>query len=58
MARHVVARVSDIPERGRIIVTLQGRSVGIFRVRDKFYAVLNRCPTRAPSCAAAPSSAT
>jgi len=44
MARHVVARVSDIPERGRIIVELQGRSVGIFRVRGRFYAVLNRCP--------------
>ena len=44
MARHVVARVSDIPERGRIIVTLQGHSVGIFRVRDRFFAVHNRCP--------------
>jgi nitrite reductase/ring-hydroxylating ferredoxin subunit len=44
MARHVVARVQDLPERGRMIVTLQGHSVGIFRVRDRFFAVLNRCP--------------
>jgi nitrite reductase/ring-hydroxylating ferredoxin subunit len=44
VARHVVARVSDIPPRGRIIVTLQGHSVGIFRVRDRFFAVHNRCP--------------
>lgn len=44
MSRHVVARVDEIPENGRIIVTLQGRSVGIFRVRGRFFAVLNRCP--------------
>jgi 3-phenylpropionate/trans-cinnamate dioxygenase ferredoxin subunit len=39
-----VAKVSDIPEGGRLIVELQGRSVGIFHVRGRFYAVLNRCP--------------
>jgi nitrite reductase/ring-hydroxylating ferredoxin subunit len=44
MAKHVVGRVSDIPEGGRILVTLQGRSMGIFRVQGKFYAVVNRCP--------------
>jgi nitrite reductase/ring-hydroxylating ferredoxin subunit len=44
VARHVVARVQDIPPKGRIIVTLQGHSVGIFRVRDRFFAVHNRCP--------------
>ena len=44
MARHVVARVQDIPPRGRIIVTLQGHSVGVFRVRNRFFAVHNRCP--------------
>ncbi len=31
-------------QRGRIIVTLQGHSVGVFRVRDRFFAVHNRCP--------------
>jgi nitrite reductase/ring-hydroxylating ferredoxin subunit len=46
MARHVVARVQDIPERGRVIVTLQGHSVGVFRVRGRFFAVHNRCPHR------------
>jgi nitrite reductase/ring-hydroxylating ferredoxin subunit len=44
MARHVVARVQDIPEGGRLLVTLQGHSIGIFHVRGRFYAVLNRCP--------------
>ncbi len=46
MAKHVVARASEIPEGGRIIVDLQGRSVGIFHVNGRFYAVLNRCPHR------------
>jgi nitrite reductase/ring-hydroxylating ferredoxin subunit len=44
MAKHVVARVSDIPEGGRLIVTLQGRSIGIFNVKGRFYSLLNRCP--------------
>ena len=46
MAKHVVSRVSDIPEGGRVIVDLQGRQVGIFRVNGRFYALLNRCPHR------------
>jgi nitrite reductase/ring-hydroxylating ferredoxin subunit len=46
MAKHVVARVSDIPEGGRVIVSLQGRQIGIFRVNGRFYALLNRCPHR------------
>jgi nitrite reductase/ring-hydroxylating ferredoxin subunit len=44
MAKHVVGRVSDIPDGGRVLVTLQGRSMGVFRVNGRFYAVLNRCP--------------
>jgi 3-phenylpropionate/trans-cinnamate dioxygenase ferredoxin subunit len=44
MAKHVVARVSEIPEGGRVLVTLQGRSIGVFRVNGRFYALLNRCP--------------
>jgi 3-phenylpropionate/trans-cinnamate dioxygenase ferredoxin subunit len=44
MAKHVVGRVSDIPDGGRILVTLQGHSVGIFNVGGRFHAVLNRCP--------------
>ncbi|MCW3065376.1 MAG: Rieske (2Fe-2S) protein [Solirubrobacterales bacterium] len=44
MARHVVGRVSDIPDGGRLLVDLQGHSVGIFHVRGRYYALLNRCP--------------
>jgi len=44
MAKHVVAKVSDIPDGGRVLVELQGRSIGVFNVNGKFYALLNRCP--------------
>ena len=44
MAKHVVAKVSDVPQGGRLLLTLQGRSVGIFNVGGRFYALLNRCP--------------
>jgi 3-phenylpropionate/trans-cinnamate dioxygenase ferredoxin subunit len=44
MARHVVGRVSDLPEGGRLLIELQGHKVGIFHVRGRYYALLNRCP--------------
>jgi nitrite reductase/ring-hydroxylating ferredoxin subunit len=44
MAKHVVAKVSEIPLGGRLLVTVRGRSIGIFNVNGHFYALLNRCP--------------
>ncbi|MDA0710202.1 MAG: Rieske 2Fe-2S domain-containing protein [bacterium] len=44
MARHVVARVDEIPVGARKIVELEGRSIGVFHVKDSFYALRNRCP--------------
>jgi 3-phenylpropionate/trans-cinnamate dioxygenase ferredoxin subunit len=44
MARHIVGNVSDIPEGGRLLVELQGRPVGIFHIKGRYYALLNRCP--------------
>lgn len=44
MAKHVVARADEIPEGGRLIVEVGGRSIGIFNVSGRFYALLNRCP--------------
>jgi nitrite reductase (NADH) small subunit len=43
-SRHVVAEVADIPPGERLIVTLDGRSIGVFNVSGRFYAVRNRCP--------------
>lgn len=40
----VVARVEDFKPGERRIVELGRRSVGVFRVGDRFYALNNRCP--------------
>jgi 3-phenylpropionate/trans-cinnamate dioxygenase ferredoxin subunit len=51
MSEHVVGRVSDIPIGARMIVTLEGRSIGVFNVNGKFYALRNWCPHQAaPLC--------
>ena len=42
--RHVVAHVSEIPAGKRKIVTIDGRSIGIFNVNGAFFAVRNSCP--------------
>jgi 3-phenylpropionate/trans-cinnamate dioxygenase ferredoxin subunit len=42
--RYPVARVGEIPDGGRKIIDLEGRSVGVFRVGDEYFAVRNRCP--------------
>jgi 3-phenylpropionate/trans-cinnamate dioxygenase ferredoxin subunit len=51
VARHVVGRVAEIPPGARKIVTLEGRSIGVFNVRGTFYALRNACPHQAgPLC--------
>jgi nitrite reductase/ring-hydroxylating ferredoxin subunit len=42
--RIVVARVDDFPPGERRIVTHGRRSIGVFRVGDRFFAVSNHCP--------------
>ncbi len=44
MARHIVARVEEIPHGGRKIIRLEGREVGIFNLDGTFYALKNVCP--------------
>lgn len=49
--KFVVAKTSDIPDGGRIIVEINGRSIGVFNVGGEFHAILNRCPhAGAPLC--------
>ncbi len=43
MGRHVVAAVSEIPPGERKLVEYEGRSIGVFNVKGKFYALRNRC---------------
>jgi nitrite reductase/ring-hydroxylating ferredoxin subunit len=42
--RHVVCPVGDLPPGERRIVSIGRRSIGVFHVGDRFYAVRNRCP--------------
>ena len=44
MNRHVVAQVRDIPPGERLIVEIAGRSIGVFNVDGRFFAVKNSCP--------------
>jgi hypothetical protein len=42
--RVVVAPVDEFRPGDRRIVTIGGRSIGVFRVGDRFYGIRNRCP--------------
>ncbi|RJF69745.1 Rieske (2Fe-2S) protein [Rhodopseudomonas palustris] len=44
MTRHVVATVDQIPAGERLVVTVEGREIGIFNVDGEYLAVGNRCP--------------
>jgi 3-phenylpropionate/trans-cinnamate dioxygenase ferredoxin subunit len=51
MGRHVVGRASELPPGQRKIVEVEGRSIGVFNVHGRFYALRNRCPHQAaPLC--------
>ena len=44
MARHIVARTSEIPPGGNKVVDVDGRDIVVFHVNGEFFALLNRCP--------------
>lgn len=44
MAKHIVAKVDELPPGERKIVELAGRSIGVFNVHGEFYALRNTCP--------------
>ena len=44
MARHIVARTTDIPPGGNKVVAVDGRDIVVFHVNGEFFALLNRCP--------------
>lgn len=52
MGKHIVGAVTDLPPGKRLIVTLEGRSIGVFNVGGTYYALKNSCPHQgAPLCA-------
>lgn len=49
--KYAVALVSEIPPGERKIVEVAGRSIGVFNVSGRFYALRNLCPhQQAPLC--------
>ena len=44
MARHIVARLADVPPGTRKLVSVKGRDVALFNVMGELFAVLDRCP--------------
>jgi 3-phenylpropionate/trans-cinnamate dioxygenase ferredoxin subunit len=47
--KHVVGTVDEITPGQRKIVTLEGRSIGVFNVDGKFFAIRNTCPHQGAS---------
>jgi nitrite reductase (NADH) small subunit len=49
--RHVVCDVAEVAPGERRIVTVEGRSIGVFNIDGRFYALHNGCPHRGgPLC--------
>src|SRR6266702_974065 len=44
MARHIVARTTEIPPGGNKVVAIDGRDIVVFHVNGEFFAWLIRCP--------------
>jgi nitrite reductase (NADH) small subunit len=48
---YVVCRASELRPGERRIVEVDGRSIGVFNVKGRYYALYNRCPHKgAPLC--------
>lgn len=44
MAKVIVANVRDLDPGQRMVVELEGRTVGVFNVDGEFFALLDQCP--------------
>jgi nitrite reductase/ring-hydroxylating ferredoxin subunit len=42
--RYAVAKTVDVPPGARVIVVVARRSIGIYNVRGRYYAIRNHCP--------------
>jgi 3-phenylpropionate/trans-cinnamate dioxygenase ferredoxin subunit len=51
LVRVVAAKAKELPAGERVIVDIDGRSVGLFNIDGRFYAIRNLCPHHgAPLC--------
>lgn len=54
MGEYVVGSADDLRDGEGIVVTIEGRSIGVFKVDGEFFALLNRCAHQGgPLCAGA-----
>lgn len=44
MTKYVVGTVDEIPPGSRKVVEIARRSVGVFNVKGRYYAIRNQCP--------------
>ena len=44
MAEYIVGKLADLPPGTAIAVTAGHRTIAVFRVGDKFFAINNACP--------------
>lgn len=44
MAKHAVATVDELPLGARKVITVAGRSIGVFNVNGEYFALRNTCP--------------
>lgn len=44
MAKHIIASVEDIPNGGRVALTVKGRPIVVFNRDGQYFALLDRCP--------------
>ena len=44
MGEHHIGRLDDVPGDRALIVDVDGREIGVFRVGEELFAVRNRCP--------------
>lgn len=44
MARYIVGTLDEVPPGSRKLVELAGRSIGVFNIAGRFYALRNQCP--------------
>src|SRR6185436_8608853 len=44
VVKYVVGAVEEVPPGGRKIVSVGGRSIGVFNVAGEYFALNNRCP--------------
>ena len=51
MADHIVASADELGDGDRLVVELEGREIGVFRVDEEYYAYTNWCLHQAgPVC--------